>query len=175
MQHLAGRFPQPRYRGRWILGSGSGGCLSGEWIRVPDHNRKYVGVVRRLVPPFIPCDGQQKESGGPAGRDTQGDKGRVVLVPRILLQPLSGGCTDFQHSGQLHHKYRLSMRAGCGLTRGPETGAVQLMGCISGAQVCLHRFDSQGASSTSCRFYGQVDRRIKASLSGVIRTSTPTR
>ena len=71
-----------------------------------------MGMVRRLVPPLIPCDGYAEEPRRSAERESKGDEGWVVLVPCVLLQSVSGGGPDCEYPGQCDYEYWISLCAG---------------------------------------------------------------
>ena len=53
----------------------------------------------RLVRSDVSCDGHAAESGGTAAGRGQGDEGRIVSVPQVVLQPVSRGGAHVEYAG----------------------------------------------------------------------------
>jgi polygalacturonase len=75
-----------------------------------------MGVVCRLVSNRVLRQLDAEQPGRAAVRPSEGDEGRLVSLPRILLQSLSGRRTHLEHSGQLRLEHRLSLRKKSNLT-----------------------------------------------------------
>ena len=67
-------------------------------------------MVRRLVSNRVLRQIDAAQPGRAAVWPGEGDEGRLVSLPRILLQSLSRRCTRLEHSGQLRLEHRLSLR-----------------------------------------------------------------
>lgn len=72
-----------------------------------------MGVVQRLVFSELALDSYGAESPRSGYGGPESDEGRLLSLPRQLLQPLSGCCSYFQHPRFLNGKPRVQNRNGC--------------------------------------------------------------
>ena len=79
--------------------------LPAQRLRPVLHDRQRVGVVRRLVSNRLLTQRPRDDPSRPAtGR--KGYEGRVLSLPRLLLQSLPRGRPHLQHTGQRRLEYR---------------------------------------------------------------------
>ena len=107
MQHMARTLSNTKHRGRWLFRNRAYPCVQTKWLRLVQCRRQCLGMVRGLFLCRLPSGDICKQP------DLQYDIRQsigtrwFVSLPPIILQPVQGGRSNWQHPEHLIQQHRL--------------------------------------------------------------------
>ena len=117
-----GSFPESNTLGDGYMGTAPARSFEPNELRAVQYCRQRVGVVLGLVQPGTPRARQPEGPDGPEGGYGTRHEGRLLPVPRVILQPVQTGGAELGDARQLNGPRRVPLREGCGLDGGCRRG-----------------------------------------------------